>query len=387
MHARVLGLIGALASAACGSSQPDQCARAVDHVLALTVQGPVASEERRAIDTIRRMTLAKCRQEGLSPAQADCIVAARGPEWADQLRTCPAFAARPSSWVMLGLDRDARIRRHGGTPSPDGPRHGPVTYRELVGGPDTTCGVTDAGALQCWGAQVPVPDVAVTHLRWVGDVLCGLDRRGLVTCGISEDVPPDVLPTEPLADFDAGRSVGCGIRARDGTLVCWKHHTDAGLATLAPAGPFTQVVVDDDYACALTADGQVTCFGVGAPTPPAGARVRTLVRGYRVICGLTTAGDATCWSPDADALAAVPPGPFTALACHKQCCGVRSDRSLACWGPPYEQREPPAGSFTSIAVFRQHACAVRADGGTECWGSNDAGQCNVPQDATGHRWY
>jgi hypothetical protein len=79
----------------------DDCSRAVAHVMHLAMADTASGDERAVIDTIITATVAQCRTEGLSHEQAECILAAHVPDWDDQLRACPAFAAKPATWVIL----------------------------------------------------------------------------------------------------------------------------------------------------------------------------------------------------------------------------------------------------------------------------------------------
>ena len=90
----------------CGCGKDDaSCKQAVDHVFALTLVGPKPSaDEQRAIDQVRRHTLARCNSEGLSVAQRDCILAAKTLTERTFL-TCPALVAKPPSWIIAPIGR------------------------------------------------------------------------------------------------------------------------------------------------------------------------------------------------------------------------------------------------------------------------------------------
>lgn len=375
-----LGALAALAAGACGHGKPDPCAGAVRHAFELTSAG-ASKDEQQGIDKVAATTLARCQQEGLSQAQADCILAAHGPEWGDQLRGCPAFAARPASWVRLGPSRDERRKRMGKPPVPDGPRSGPGSYIDIVASQRTTCGLTPAGKIQCWGEKREVPEGTFIHLRADDQRVCGLDAGGIVTCTPREPHPMRTAP-DPVSDFDVASDLGCGVRRSSNMLVCWNDLDGAGLAP--PAGLFVQVVLGGRFACALDVDQHVACFGEDAPAVPAGLRATALAAGDAHACSIARDGKVTCWGPHA---AAPPTSRLVSLSCERaQCCGVTDTHDLACWGPRDGLREPPAGKFDSVAVLGDHRCAVRAGGGTVCWGNNDDGQCNVPEDAASH-WY
>jgi hypothetical protein len=378
--ARGIIALAALGAAACGRGKPDLCAGATHHLFELAGAGTKAGEK-QVIDANASATVAKCQQEGLSQPQADCILAAHGPEWADQLRACPAFAAKPASWVTLGPSRDDRRKLRGKPPVPDGPRHGPGAYIDIIASRGTTCGLTQPGKLQCWGEKREVPDGTFIHLRADGQRVCGLDPSGIVAC-TSRDPHAMRTPPDPLSDFDIASGLGCGVTRNGNKLVCWNDLDGPGLQP--PDGLFAQVALHDRFACALDVDQHVTCFGDGAPAVPSDLRATAVAAGNGHACSVARDGKVSCWGKGA---VDPPSDRFISISCAgAQCCGITAKRDLACWGPPDQLREPPAGTFDSVAVFDDHSCAVRTGGGTECWGNNDDGQCNVPQDAASH-WY
>lgn len=97
----------AAASAGCSREQPaTDCQRAVHHVLHdLTAPRggrPPSEQEAELIRQVEAMTVPICEREGLSPAQRDCILAARSAEDFSQMLKCPAIAAQRPSWILGG---------------------------------------------------------------------------------------------------------------------------------------------------------------------------------------------------------------------------------------------------------------------------------------------
>lgn len=101
--------VGLACAIGCNKSSTD-CKRAVDHVFMLTLQGPKpSSDEQAAIDQIQRMALDRCESEGLSPAQRDCILAAKALS-DRQFLMCPALVARPPTWIIAPIgDPDSML--------------------------------------------------------------------------------------------------------------------------------------------------------------------------------------------------------------------------------------------------------------------------------------
>ena len=354
----------------------DLCAKAVHHVFEMTVMSDVAppsSAEQDAIDLVVKATTGKCREEGLSQAQFDCIVAVKPPAWDDQLRTCAAFAAKPPSWVILRPPRDERIALANLARTPDGPRESPLRFTQLVGAGGTTCGLIQSGEVRCWGQPMRpwfAEDHLYTQIGHDGSMGCALDSDGRLHCTMSDATIPDRAPPDALASFAIDAYRGCGIRKSDQSLVCWNDLDDPPWEL--PAGSFTQVALTHEGGCALRADHTLACFGEEAP--PAG-RFVAVAGDVGGICGLTTDGAVRC-RPESKHGRALPAVVAFSCSWKSTCCGITKDHQLACTnamlGPP------PTGSFERVAVLGQRACAVRTDGGTICWGENDDGGCNVP---------
>lgn len=362
-------LVMVLAVAAC--KRDDLCAKAVHRVIAdlatMSELAPPAADEQRAIDAIESMTTSKCRGEGLSQAQFDCIMAAHPPDWDDQLRACQAFAAKPPSWVVLRPPRDERARIAQLTATPDGPRESPAHYRQLIGLRGATCGLAPDGSVACWGQPLKLgfPAGTYTQLAASSDMACGLDRDGHLHCAVADPQITDRAPTDALTSVAVDAFRGCGIRKADQSLVCWNDLDDPPWSL--PTGAFTQVALTHQGGCALRADHTLACFG--DETAPPGAYV-AVASG----CALTTDGAIRCWPASKHDRPL--PAAVTQFSCsHPICCGIAADHHIVCntgWLGP-----PPAGTFDSVTVMGNHACAVRTNGGTICWGENDDGACNV----------
>ena len=325
----------AVCVAACGGHSGDRCDRAVEHVFEMDVGPPPPADEAKMIEAVKAMARSACRAEGLSQAQADCIVAAHMPDWDDQLRACPAFASgKLPSWVIVRRPRAER-----GAP-PDGPRESKLHYRQLVAQPRSMCGLTDAGAIQCWGRRLAVAPPSGTFVQ-IGvspEMICGRAASGIVTCSIDQNQyqshPPDVA----FSDFAIDTVAGCGVRISDQQIQCWGGIYGDPLAS--PLAQFTSVIVSYAGACGVTVAGGVQCFGEAPPAPPP--------------IGMLA------WSRDAGT------------------CTVDRSHHLACTGTA-RMGATPTGEFDTVAISRGHGCATRTGGGTVCWGENDDGACNVPQ--------
>ena len=144
--------------------------------------------------------------------------------------------------------------------------------------------------------------------------------------------------------------------------------TRAQMATfLVPEGTFTSIAASSSNACAIGADGTITCWGDATDR-----------------WGQATTGQL---------MSDIPEGTFTSIAVGERYgCAVRSDRRLTCWGNPewgglfyrgsYLEPTPgrvPSGTFEAVTVGYAHACAIRTDSTVTCWGADAHGWLDAPQ--------
>ncbi len=179
---------------------------------------------------------------------------------------------------------------------------------ELATGSGHACALLESGTVRCWGSDS------------VGQLGDGDDG------GASESVPVDVVGLEEAAiAIGAGGGTTCAV-LETGGVRCWGADNtgqngdgdDAGAPALVPVavqsigGAARAVDVGDRHACALLADGSVTCWGgdfdgqlgdgdddgaiahigqgVALPAP-----AHALALAHRTVCVLTTGGRALCW--------------------------------------------------------------------------------------------
>jgi hypothetical protein len=102
----VLGCLVVSLTIAC-SSDGGRCEKAVQHIMLGLIPtdapGQPGAGERAIIEVVAKAGIAQCKGEGLSQAQADCILAVKGVEPSDwrKLGECPAIAARKPSWLII----------------------------------------------------------------------------------------------------------------------------------------------------------------------------------------------------------------------------------------------------------------------------------------------
>ena len=228
--------------------------------------------------------------------------------------------------------------------------------------PSSACALTAGGAVQCWGDNT---------YGQLGNGSSGFSSNGTgVTSYPSEMVP---VPVTGLGSGVTAVSVGgvdaCAVTA-GGAVQCWGDNTYGQLGVDPMALAFsavpvtvpgltsgvTAVSVGDGAACALTADGQVTCWGnawgfvsqVAGPWGP--VPVAGLSGGVTAVsvtgndgCALTADNGVMCWGDDVSLGNVYPPMTVAGLESRATAIAVGGDQ------------------YTG-------ACAVTGDGRVECWG-------------------
>jgi hypothetical protein len=302
----------------------------------------------------------------------------------------------------------------------------------LAAGWSQTCGVTDTGALHCWGNCAEKP-------QWN-------------PAGRFSEVATAITSSQPSAG-DAPPVRICAVRADVDELVCW----DEFRRVERHAGRFHGITVAAFHYCAIDADKIAHCWGddtygqtgwaaVNAGlTEPKRARsvsagtshtcviyepdsngecfgndnynqsgtwppVKQLLAHYGTTCGLESAdGFLRCkgytrnhlgWNgwdePETPYVSVVlgghgfGPWELTRSVGLSQ-CGIRKDGEAECVGLVFVNQEydvsydwpgapPSPGPYQSLAAGFEHVCAIRKDGdGVVCWGVDDPAVTTPPE--------
>jgi len=183
-----------------------------------------------------------------------------------------------------------------------------------------------------------------------------------------------------------GRQSACAIVS--GGVQCWGNNAvgqlgngpDAPRQSLVPlpvvglTTAVTALAVGDVFACAVTVNGAVLCWGdntygqLGTDSDPTmtpfskepvqvkglTANVRSISARASSVCAVRADGSVQCWGETLNAVGA-------------------TDNGFLQSGTPVEITGLTSG-VVAVSVGTSSSCALLADGGIECWGGNVFGQ-------------
>ncbi len=247
-------------------------------------------------------------------------------------------------------------------------------FTSIAAAGNTSCAVTEAGAVWCWGwipyyisdSRSSSPHVLVdstgsafTSIAITNDALCGVTSKSRVRCW--GDNWNGVLGLGVL-----------GGNASQPTLTADTVRRSAIAANWAPG-------YEDYVVCALSLDGHASCWGgstwgalgssgtvqANAPLEVDFPGTFTAISvGTAHACGIASDGNAWCWGSDSlgmlghNTVAPTCASPFAASPCQET---------------PVQVADADA-PYVSISAGVLHSCAVSRAGAAWCWGRNDFGE-------------
>lgn len=229
--------------------------------------------------------------------------------------------------------------------------------------PTAACALLDTGEIDCWGFDIPlihdVPDGAFTDLSIGPNDACAISTDGAAVCW-------GVTYASVRAKID-------GLLARDPEADL----EFVGLSQLVPPerNDLVQIVVHPwrHYACALTTQGDIDCWGLLQPprAAPDADNFVQLINTGREFCALDTEGSTTCWGDLTIDRFVSDAGPFVSIsASGNGLCGVTADGDVRCRtaqartapGPP----QPFTQLFRNVHLLGSQGCAILDDGSIQC---------------------
>jgi Regulator of chromosome condensation (RCC1) repeat len=280
----------------------------------------------------------------------------------------------------------------------------PFAVSSIAAGGTSTCAVASTGGTYCWGL-------------YLSDELLPVDTASLIA-----NAPP-------LVSLAVGQAFACGLTSA-GAARCWGSNASGqlGIGTLsdfqtqalAPSGGllFTTIVAGDAFACGLTTDHVVYCWGdntlgqlgdstVAARAVPAPVATTehftTIAAGFQHVCASATTGTTYCWGANDGGQLGAPstntcqvpvydyafygsstvavncatapiavknaPGGFTALTASNGTCGLVGSGQAYCWGYGSTGGAgiPNNGQFTSLAAGYAAVCGITTALSISCW--------------------
>lgn len=313
-----------------------------------------------------------------------------------------------------GLNEDGQLGNGG---SDDEPHPAAVSasgsdIRAVSAGRGTTCSVSTAGAVRCWG------------LNTSGQVGDGTRRQR------TRPVPVDTLASG-VKGISVGHAHVCAVTA-SGAVRCWGNGSSGQLGdgrmtirnrpvqVVGLDSGVTAVSAGTKHTCAVTDAGAVLCWGENGsgqlgdgttedrsrPVPVKRLRsgVVAVTAGGHHTCALTEAGGVLCWGDSkhgqlgngqrADSrtpteVSKLGSRVVAVSAGTSHSCAVDADGRVWCWGGnspggplgdgtletrlvPVEV--PGVTGIATVSAGASHTCAVTTTGVAKCWGNNDHGQ-------------
>ncbi|RYZ08855.1 MAG: hypothetical protein EOO73_06040 [Myxococcales bacterium] len=290
---------------------------------------------------------------------------------------------------------------------------GVTTATSVRLGSYNTCALETGGKVQCWGSStngalgdggvftgdctkvaqnvvglssgVDQLTVGAGHAcaRTAGSVKCwGLNNTGQLganSAQVTHNTPVSVVGLSTATQVEGGSQNTCAVLA-NGTVQCWgrNHRGQLGNGTTGnPSSvPVTvsgltnvaQVAVGQDWACARTYAGTVSCWGDNAfgqvgngttggtrpsPVPATISNVISIAAGAYHACAITQGGTVSCWGNNTDGQVGI---------------GTTS----ASQATPIATA--PAVSAVSLEMGRAFSCGKDRNKVVRCWGDNLYGQ-------------
>lgn len=297
---------------------------------------------------------------------------------------------------------------------------------------DTTCAVTPAGTVKCWGGN---------DFGQLGD---NDEKMSALTDSSQKfkSAPVTVVNLNGIKQVAVGYNHACAI-SKTGSVSCWGDNSRGqigdGTTTfrpqatpvvgLSPTAKVTQLALTYQSSCALLETGAVQCWGgntqgelgvgqaakLNQSTSPKNVvllnnvTIKRLVSGRQHLCGITNSDTLVCWGWNdsgqlglTDTTARFIPAPVTSVgtgilqvaAGYGHTCAVRASDTV-CWGDNSKGQLGDGtttssslpvvvsllSGVTELALGKEHSCATKSNNETLCWGSRQAGQTAQSIDA------
>jgi alpha-tubulin suppressor-like RCC1 family protein len=219
------------------------------------------------------------------------------------------------------------------------PAHASDPVNRVSAGVGTTCALTGAGGVECWGwnfygslgmGALNGPQNCYTASNPVGCSIAPVAVRGLGS-GVSA--------------LASGYAHTCALTDA-GAVECWGYNGAGQIGDGTNSGP---------QLC--SSEHPTPCSSVPVTVSGLGSGVIAIGSGWDQTCAVMSSGDLKCWGNNGD--------------------GQLGDGTTTDSSTPVTVQLPPGVKATAVAGGNQHMCALTDTGGVECWGYNGWGLLGI----------
>jgi alpha-tubulin suppressor-like RCC1 family protein len=277
---------------------------------------------------------------------------------------------------------------------------GPALVDVSTGG-NSACALRPDGTVVCWG---------LNQFGALGDGTLGGDT--CPSAGVNylcRGTPTPVVGLTGIVSINVGQFHACAVKS-DGTLWCWGQNGSSQLGHSSGDSTCTDPGNATTVACSPTPT-QVTSF-------PAGTQIKQVSGGLYHTCALTAGGDVYCFGSNALGALGAPLTTtssatplrvtgFSSAALEVQVapdhsrmsCARLTDSTVSCWGqnnggslghdptndpnsgttpyhapaPVVDAQQNPLSGVASLGIGGLGGCVLKTDGTIWCWGENNYG--------------
>lgn len=257
-------------------------------------------------------------------------------------------------------------------------------YVQVASAPDYACGITTQHDLNCAAgfdsgqAQGMVPSARFLSLSSDGidDQMCGISLQQRIICWGPYSW---TLPSGKFQSVSVGSGFACAISI-ERTMRCFGNVPSGEPKT----GDVASVSAGDGLACLVAERGQSMCWGANqfgqATVPTQKYEAVSMADDGTTACAVQAGGMGSCWGGSATSNMAALAGKFKQVAASDSfACGLLVSKKLSCFGA--FPKHVPVGKFKQVAVGATFGCALSSASMVKCWGRGALGQTKPPHGA------
>jgi len=172
----------------------------------------------------------------------------------------------------------------------------------IAAGDVHVCGLTETGSAFCWGdndfGQLNAPeDETFINITAGVNFSCGVTSDNRALCwGLNTHGEAEPPTDERFQQLAIDTNTSCGLTL-DGEASCWGRFGSTGRVDLAarlnPDAPYSNIVINGNFACGLTDANTISCALFNEPE---GDNMIDLAASKYLICGLQWPGNLVCSS-------------------------------------------------------------------------------------------